>query len=86
MSNFNLCPVVWHFRGEVNTKKIEQIQEHVFRFIYENYNSPYEILLSFSNVLTIILGCHSYDNMDNIMTPSLNITIDSLIKKKVNKK
>ena len=53
MSNFNLCPVVWHFRGEVNTKKIEQIQEHVFRFIYENYNSPYEILLKKSDLTSL---------------------------------
>ena len=25
MSNFNYCPLVWHFCGEVNTKKIEKI-------------------------------------------------------------
>ena len=27
MSNFNCCPLVWHFCGEVNTKEIEKIQE-----------------------------------------------------------
>ena len=27
MSNFNYCPLVSHFCGEVNTKKVEQIQE-----------------------------------------------------------
>ena len=27
MSNFNFCPLVWHFCGEINTIKIEKIQE-----------------------------------------------------------
>ena len=27
MSNFNYCPIVWHFCGETNTRKIEKIQE-----------------------------------------------------------
>ena len=25
MSNFNYCPLVWHFCGETNTKQIEKI-------------------------------------------------------------
>jgi hypothetical protein len=36
MSNFNHCPLVWHFCGEVNTKKVEKIQERALRFIYED--------------------------------------------------
>ena len=39
MSNFNYCPLVWHFCGEVNTKKKEKIQERALRFIYQDYNS-----------------------------------------------
>jgi hypothetical protein len=35
MSNFNYCPLVWHFCGEVNTKKVEKIQERALKFIYE---------------------------------------------------
>ena len=45
MSNFNYCPVVWHFCGEGNTKKMEKIQERALRFIYEDYESSYDILL-----------------------------------------
>ena len=45
MSNFNYCPLVWHFCGEVNTKKIEKIQERALRFIYQDYNSSYDTLL-----------------------------------------
>ena len=37
MSNFNY----WHFCGEVNTKKVEQIQERALRFIYEDYSASY---------------------------------------------
>ena len=44
MSNFNYCPLVWHFCGEVNTKKIEKIQERALRFIYQDYASRYDTL------------------------------------------
>ena len=53
MSNFNYCPVVWHFCGEVNTQKMEKIQERALRFIYEDYNSPYETLLNRSGLPTL---------------------------------
>ena len=33
LSNFNYCPLTWHFCGEVNTKKIEKIQERALRLI-----------------------------------------------------
>ena len=45
MSNFNYCPLSWHFCGEKNTKKIEKIQERALRFIYRDYDSSYESLL-----------------------------------------
>ena len=45
MSNFNYCPLVWHFCGEVNTEKIEKIQERTLRFIYQDCNSSYDTLL-----------------------------------------
>ena len=53
MSNFNYCPVVWHFCGEVNTQKMEKIQERALRFIYEDYNSSYEFLLKKSGLPTL---------------------------------
>ena len=33
LSNFNYCPVIWHFCSEANTKKMEKIQERAFKFI-----------------------------------------------------
>ena len=51
MSNFNLCPLVWHFGGEVNTKKVEnKNQERALRFIYEDYSITYKELLCKSKI------------------------------------
>ena len=53
MSNFNYCPIVWHFCGETNTRKIEKNQERALRFIYEDYSSSYEDLLKKSRLPTL---------------------------------
>ena len=45
LSNFNYCPLVWHFCGETNTKKVERIQERALRFIYNDFSNSYEDLL-----------------------------------------
>ena len=45
LSNFNFCPLAWHFCSKANTMKLEKIQERALRFIYEDYNSTYEELL-----------------------------------------
>ena len=45
LSNFNFCPLAWHFCTEKNSKKLEKVQERAFRFVYEDYNSSYEELL-----------------------------------------
>jgi hypothetical protein len=53
MSNFNYCPIVWHFCGETNTRKIEKIQERALRLIYEDNSSSYENLLNKSRLPTL---------------------------------
>ncbi len=45
LSNFNYCPVVWHFCGKTSTKKIEAIQERALRFMYNDKESTYDALL-----------------------------------------
>ena len=45
LSNFNYCPLVWHFCGGSNTKKLEKILERALRFIYNDSDSSYENLL-----------------------------------------
>jgi hypothetical protein len=44
LSNFNFCPLAWHFCTEKNSKKLEKVQERALRFVYEDYNSSYEMM------------------------------------------
>ena len=66
LSNFNYCPLVWHFCGENNTKKIEHIQERALRFIYDDDKSSYEQLLEMSKLPSLkirrlrLLGIQTY--------------------------
>jgi hypothetical protein len=50
LSNFNYCPVTWHFYSEKNTKKMEKIQERALKFIYNDYVLNYEELLEKSKM------------------------------------
>jgi hypothetical protein len=50
LSNFNYCPVIWHFCSEAITKKIEKIQERALKFIYNENHSTYEELLAKSKL------------------------------------
>ncbi len=45
LSKFNYCPLVWHFCGIQNSRNMEKIQEWALRFVYEDYESTYDILL-----------------------------------------
>ena len=49
MANFNYCPLVWLFCSEKLKKKQEAIQKRALRFLYNDYDSDYEHLLSMSN-------------------------------------
>jgi hypothetical protein len=53
LSNFNFCPLSWHFCSEANTNKIEKNQERALRFIYNDYNSTYDNLLIVSKLPTL---------------------------------
>ena len=48
LSNFNYCPLTWHFTSETNTKKMEKIQERALRFIYDDFVADYNTLLTMS--------------------------------------
>ena len=52
-SNFNYCPLVWHFCGKKNGDKIEKIQERALRIIYRNYDSLYPELLREARTYTM---------------------------------
>ena len=42
-SNFNYCPLVWHFCSAKSVKRIEKIQERALRILYNDYSSDYEL-------------------------------------------
>ena len=48
LSHFNYWPIVCHFFGQQNTRKLEleMLQEREPRFEYNDYNSTYEELLN----------------------------------------
>ena len=47
-SNFNYCPLVWHFCGQVNNNKLEILQERSLRIIHNDYEPSFETLLKWS--------------------------------------
>ena len=53
MSNFNYCPLVWLFCNSKSTGKQETIQKRALRFLYDDYESNYEHLLTLANKPTI---------------------------------
>ena len=48
-SNFNYCPLVWHFTSMTSTNKIESIQKRALRLLYNDYTSTYDDLLAKAN-------------------------------------
>ena len=45
MSNFDYCPVIWHFCGRQNNTKIEKIHNRALKIVYNDYDSEYDALL-----------------------------------------
>ena len=44
-SNFNYCPMVWHFCSAKSMHKIEKVQERALRFLHNDHASSYNDLL-----------------------------------------
>ena len=53
VSNFNYCPLAWHFCSAASTSKIERIQERALRFISNDFTSPLKTLLVNSNTVPL---------------------------------
>ena len=52
-SNFNYCPLVWHFSSCKALRKIENIHKRCLRMIHNDYDSDYETLLKISGTSTM---------------------------------
>ena len=46
MSNFSFCPLVWHFCSKANSDKLERLHYRALKFVYQDFDSSYELLLS----------------------------------------
>ena len=53
LSNFNYCPLVWHFCGKTDTDRMERIQKRALRMVLDDYESDYETLLQKVNMSTL---------------------------------
>jgi hypothetical protein len=45
LSNFNFCPLVWHFCSKGNTQKLERVNYRALRFVFHDFTSDYQTLL-----------------------------------------
>ena len=52
-SNFNYCPLVWHFCSCQSSKKIESIQKRGLRLGLNDYEIDYATLLKKNNTPTM---------------------------------
>ena len=52
-SNFNYCPVVWHFCSKTDTEKLEKLQHRALRITFNDYNASYTELLQKANTTTL---------------------------------
>ena len=55
LSQFNYCPIVWHFCGKGGIHMIEKIHERAIRFVTNDYTSEYLELLNKENDCTLYL-------------------------------
>ena len=47
--HFSYCSLVWHFCGMQNTKKLEKLQERGLRFVFQDFSTAGDNLLTRSN-------------------------------------
>ena len=100
LSNFNYCPLVWHFSSCESIRKIEKIQKRCLRIILNDYESDYETLLRNSNKPTMeirrlrTLAVEIFKTLNeinppyikNIFTPKENAKVrqNDIIVKRIN--
>ena len=78
LSNFNFCPLSWHFCSEGNTKKIEKVQERALRFVYDDFVSTYEELLEKAKIPTLkirrlrTMALETFKILHDLAPPSLS--------------
>ena len=60
LSNFNYCPLAWHFCGKTNNQMLDKLQKRSLRILYCDYSSRFQDLLgntSTESILTTRIKC-----------------------------
>ena len=52
-SNFNSCPLVWHFCSKASTDELEKLQYIAVRLVFNDFTSSYDDLLTKANMPTL---------------------------------
>ncbi len=71
LSNFNYCPLVWHFCSAQHVERLEKIQKRGLQFVFRDYSSEYETLLEKAGLDTLnlsrlkVLACEVYKVVNN---------------------
>ena len=87
LSNFNVCPLAWHFCKDKNTNKIEKVQEKTLCCVYNDYNSTYLELVEKAKVPTLqvhrirTMALETFTIINNLSPTCLN----SFVKSKTSK-
>ena len=63
LSNFNYCPLIWLFYNEGANKEIDRTHKRALRILYEEYECPFEALLTRSGRF-----CIHVRNLQKLMT------------------
>ena len=66
VSNFNYCPLVWHFCGKGNNKKLESIQERSLRILFNDAISDYESLLELFGTSSLLMSRLKYMTLESL--------------------
>jgi hypothetical protein len=56
LSHFNYCSLVWNFCGAVHTARMERIQYRALKFVYNDFDSSYDKLLTRAKLPTLELS------------------------------
>ncbi len=78
LANFNYCPVVWHFCGVTLTRKMEKVQERALRFLLNDFNSEYDVMLQKVGLDTLflrrlkVIACEVYKAINDLSPSFMN--------------
>jgi len=56
LCHFNYCPLIWHFCGKTNTKKLERLQERALKLIFNDRTYSYSELLQKADISELVIS------------------------------